>query len=188
MRNLLWACLLLSGCGYQWYAHTERPSVLIPYIRGDDDGSLTQEIARVLTTSGKATLASYTGDLRLQVSIASSQNQTVGYRKDKQKVSGEIRDNIVGCEGRRGLTIIAALYKGNSETPIKGPYTLTSYADYDYVDGDDIRDLIFTNSEGVPTKVLPFSLGQLEPVEAAQEATSKPLYTDLAQKIADTLF
>lgn len=188
MKHILWACLILSGCGYQWYAQTERPSVLVPYIRGDDDGSLTQEIARVLTTSGKAKLATHTGELRLQVSIVSSQNQTVGYRKDKQKVSGELRKNIVGCEGRRTLTATATLYKGNSETIVKGPYTLTAYADYDYVDGDDIRELVFTNSEGVPTKVLPFSLGQLEPVESAQEATSKPLYTELAQKIADTLF
>src|SRR4029077_19495678 len=97
----------------------------------------------------------------------SDQNQTVGYRRDKQKVSGKIRKNIVACEGRRALTATVTLYEGGSDTIAAGPYTITAESDYDYVDGDSIQDLAFINSHGVPTTVLPFSLGQLESIESA---------------------
>ncbi len=181
-----------SGCGYRWYPdfpnQEQRPSVVVPYAVGDDDGTLTSEVIRVLTASGIADVRSREGDFRLQIVVASGENQTVGYRRDKQKVSGEIKKNIVACEGRRNLSAEVTLFVRDSEKIAAGPYTIAADADYDYVDGDSIQDLAFINSDGIPVTVLPFSLGQLESIEAAQEAASKPLYEKLAQKIADTIF
>ena len=183
--------MLLSGCGYHWspdFPDNHRPTVVVPYIIGDDDGTFTAEVIRTLTATGIAKVQKATADYLLKICIGSDQNQTVGYRRDKQKVSGKIRKNIVACEGRRILTATVTLYEGSSDTIAAGPYTITADSDYDYVDGDSLQDLAFINSNGVPTTVLPFSLGQLESIESAQEATSRPLYERLAQKIADTIF
>jgi hypothetical protein len=171
--------ILLTGCGYQWMTD-EKITLSVPYVAGDLDGTLTSEIIRLLSAQGVAHIA-MTAEYRLEVQILDDQNHVVGYRKDPQKVSGKIRKDLVSSEGRRSVSAQVTLYRG--DTIIQGPYTLTADADYDYVDGDSLPDLAFTSSDGVFTTVLPFSLGQLESIESAQEATSSSLYTKLAQKI-----
>ncbi len=79
------------------------------------------------------------------------------------------------------------LKETSSDQIIQGPFIISADTDYDYVDGDSIQDLAFINSEGQSITVLPFSLGQLESIESAQESATKPLYRKLAQKIADTI-
>lgn len=185
------AAFSICSCGYRWtpeFSQKIRPSLVIPYAKGDDDGTLTAEVVRSITASGIANVVPYEGDFRLQISITNMQNQTVGYRRDRQKVSGEIKKNIVGCEGRRIIQAEVILFESDSEKIAAGPYQIVADTDYDYVDGDSFQDLTFVNSQGILTTVLPFSLGQLESVESAQEAASKPLYEKLAQKIVDTIF
>jgi hypothetical protein len=47
--------------------------------------------------------------------------------------------------------------------------------------------LTFINPAGTLVTVLPFSLGQLESVESAQEAAARPLYSRIAQKVVDAI-
>ncbi len=183
----LCALLCLTGCSYKWSSSQDLPSLSVSYIQGDEDGSLTAEVIRTLSASRIAQVIPGRGTLQLQVTLTSSQNQTIGYRRDKQKISGEIKKNIVSREGRKSLSAEISLIERTSQKVVFGPYTVTAESDYDYVDGDSIQDLSFVNSKGLPTTVLPFSLGQLEPIEAAQEATTKPLYRNLAQKMKDAL-
>lgn len=181
----------LGGCGYRWqpdFPTGIKPSISLSFISGDDDGTLTKEIIRTLVSSGIAYVRPDKGDYRLGVKVLSYQNQTVGYRKDRQKVTGEIRKNIVGCEGRNTVTVEATLYEKESDQVAFGPYTISAEVDYDYVDGDSLQDLTFINQEGNRIPVLPFSLGQLESVEAAQEASHRPLNEKLAKKIVDVIF
>lgn len=186
--HYLISLLFLCSCSYKWSPDQDQPTVAVPYIIGDDDGTLTSEIIRTITTYGLAKVQMNEADYLLKICIGCDQNQTVGYRRDRQKVSGKIRKNIVACEGRRAMTLTATLYEGTSDCIAAGPFTITADSDYDYVDGDSIQDLAFINSDGVSTTVLPFSLGQLEPAESAQEATTKLLYERLARKIAETIF
>lgn len=182
--------IFLSACGYRWqpeYPCETRPSITVPFATGDDDGSLTNEIIRTLSTSGVADVRHSHGDYRLQVVITGFNFETTGYRRDRQKISGEIKKNLVGCEGRKFMTVVATFYEGDSERIAYGPYQICEDSDYDYVDGDSLQDLAFINSFGVPTTVLPFSLGQLESSEQAQEAATRPLYRKIAQKIVDVI-
>jgi hypothetical protein len=190
MRFLVYL-FLLSGCGYRWHPDfptVSKPTITIPYVAGDGDGTLTSEIIRAVTSSGMAEVRHGQGDYRMQIAIVDSQSQTVGYRRDRQKVTGEIKKNIVSSEGRNTLTIEAALYEGSSDRIAYGPYRITAEADYDYIDGDSLQDLTFVTASGVPTTVLAFSLGQLESVEAAREAANHPLNEKLSQKIVDVIF
>lgn len=183
--------LVASACGYRWqldYPSTQRPTISVPFVVGDEDGVLTSEIIRALTASGLAEISHKESDFRLSIVLKEVKTETVGYRRDRQKISGKIKKNLLASEGRKTICAEAILYQGSSDQEAFGPYQISVDADYDYVDGDSIQDLAFINKEGAPVTVLQFSLGQLESIEAAQEAANRPLYEKLAQKIVDAIF
>lgn len=184
--NLLASLSVLGACGYRWQPESfQRPTVTVPFVSGDEEGTLTMEIIRALSSSGVAEVVSFGGTYKLQVSILNSTAENIGFRQDPQKVDGKVRINLLACEGRKTMVVEAALCQG--EQVAYGPYQITADAEYDYVDGDSIQDLTFVNPMGTVVTVLPFSLGQLESVESAQEAVTRPLYRRLAQKIVDAI-
>lgn len=188
MRWILF--LILSGCSYRWqpeFPESGRPTITVPFAAGDEDGAFTNEIVYAISASGLADVRRSQGDYRLQVAIVDTRFDTIGYRRDRQKITGEIKKNLVATEGRKSVVVEATLYEGDSDRIAFGPYRISSFSDYDYVDGDSFQDLTFVDPSGALVTVLPFSLGQLEPGEAAQEAATRPLYAHLAKKIVDAL-
>ncbi|HSX37416.1 MAG TPA: LPS assembly lipoprotein LptE [Chlamydiales bacterium] len=183
---------LLQGCGYQWqpkcFPNHVRPTIAVPYVSGDADGSLTQELIRSLVISGVGELRQWGADYRLQVTIVKAEGETIGYRRDRQQINGESKKNLLASEKRKTLCVEAALYEADSEKLLKGPFTIDARVDFDYVDGDSIQDLVFVDPHGVNQVVLPFSLGQLESGEAAEEAAMRPLRVWIAKKIIDAIF
>jgi hypothetical protein len=185
---LLLLSLSLAACGYRWqpdFPDESRPTVSVPFAIGDEEGLFTAEIVNALSRSGLVNVRQTEGEYRLQATILAGGNEPIGFRRDPQKVHGKIRKNLLACEGRRSMTIEALLFKGCEVA--YGPYLITVDADYDYVDGDSIQDLTFINPAGELVTVLPFSLGQLESIESAQEAALVPLYAKAAQKIVDAI-
>lgn len=186
--SLLLSFSLLTSCGYHWtpdYPNGMRPSISIPFASGDEEGFLTTEIALSLSSSGIADVVPTGGDYELNVRVIGCQIDNIGFRIVPQKVDGEVRNNLRPTEGRKNLTVEASLCSGGEL--IYGPYVVVADADYDYVDGDSIRDLTFVNPAGTTLTVLPFSLGQLEPIDSAEFAALKPLYQRIAQKIVDAI-
>ncbi len=186
--NLLISFILLSGCSYHWqptFPYGTRPTITVPFVSGDEDGTLTAQIIDSLSESGLVDVVSFGGDYELRVSIVGEGDDKIGFRVDPQKIKGKVRKTLLSSEGRRTMSIEAALYTG--EEIAYGPYKLSAEAEYDYVDGDSIQDLTFINPAGEVVTVLPFSLGQLESVESAKQASAKPLYRGLAQKIVDLI-
>jgi hypothetical protein len=188
-----WSCfsllLLLSSllsCGYRWepdYSHATRPTLNIPFISGDEDGFLTHAITKALGASGLVEIVSSDGDYQLQVLLLDNQSDKIGFRIDPQKIDGKVKKRLLAAEGRKTIIVEATFLK--NEKPIYGPYKITADADYDYVDGDSLQDLTFITTKGQVETVLPFSLGQLEPWESAQEAARSPLFESLGQKMVD---
>jgi hypothetical protein len=184
VKKSLLLLLSLASCGYQWQT-SERPTVSIPFIAGDDDGSLITEITHTLASSGLMRIVSQGGAYMLKVTIKDNANEIIGYRIDPQKVNQEVIEQLLATEGRKTTTLEFSLLQ-NNEIAL-GPYKVQASSEYDYVDQDSLPDLVFTTPDGSTQVSLPFSLGQLESMEAAQEAATRPLYTRLAQKIADVL-
>jgi hypothetical protein len=184
--------LVLTGCGYRWQPETSHeeggPTISVPYVLGDADGSLTAEIVRALAVSGFGKVRQWGAQYRLQVSIAGAEGQTIGYRRDRQEISGESQKNLVASERRKTIAVKAAVVESESNKLFLGPFRIEGYADFDYVDGDSIQDLVFIRPKGISQVVLPFSLGQLESSEAAEEAAMRPLYVQIAKKIVDSIF
>lgn len=179
--------LFLCSCGYQWAPKEDRFTVAVPFVIGDEDGALTQELIWALSRSGLAKVKGADANYRLEVQIVEGKNDTVGFRRDKQIVDGKSGKNLLACEARKTVGVEVTVFKRDEQEAVLGPFKVTADADYDYVDGDSIQDLTFTDSQGQFITVLPFSLGQLESTESAQEAATKPLYRSLAQKIVDAI-
>ncbi len=186
-KLLLSSLLLFSSCGYRWTAESpELPRVTVPFIAGDEQGILTAEVISALSGSGLVRIASHHPQYRLQVCLLKQNNETIGFRRDKQKVhGGKVQKNLLAAEARRVVEAEVSLHRVDTGELAWGPYQLAADADYDYIDGDSIEDLTFTTPSGIPTTVLPFSLGQLEPVESAQEAANRTVYRRLSKKIVD---
>lgn len=189
----LFLFIVLTSCGYRWQPecpneNDSRPTISVPYVSGDADGSLTAEIVRALAASGVGEVQQWGARYQLQVSIVAAEGQTIGYRRDRQQISGESQKNLVASERRKTMAVKAALYESQSGKIISGPFRIEAYSDFDYVDGDSIQDLVFIASNGIRQVVLPFSLGQLEPSEAAEEAAMRPLYVKIAKKIIDSIY
>lgn len=189
-----WFCLLLllAGCGYRWqpegFSLGPRPTISVPYVPGDADGSLTSEIVRAVAISGIGEVRQWGAQYELKVSIAGAEGETIGYRRDRQQISGESQKNLVASERRKTMSLHVELQEAESGKIACGPFRIEAYADYDYVDGDSIQDLVFVGPNGVSQVVLPFSLGQLESNEAAEEAAMRPLNIQIAKKIVDAIF
>jgi hypothetical protein len=190
LRVLAFCMSLVTGCGYH-FDHSEREgraiSVSVPYIKGDLEGHLNAELIRALTHSGHFDCVQNGGELLLEVAIIGDGDDRIGYRFDRNPESGELRDNIVGTENRRTIIAVITLIDSYTHTTLLGPQTVKMHADYDYVDSNSIRDLTFITINGVPEKVLDFSLGQLDSVDGAYDDTSTVIYRNLAQKIVDGL-
>ena len=190
MKSLRFFSLILvfSSCSYRWqpdFPKEGRPTISIPFIQGDEDGTLTSEIIGAISSSGVADVRSHSGEYTLEIAIVSEASEKIGFRVDPQKVHGEVKKNLLASEGRRSITIEMTLCLGGEV--VNGPYRITADADFDYVDGDSIQDLTFVNTGGATLTVLPFSLGQLESNESAALAATKPLYRSLAQKVVDAI-
>ncbi len=190
--QLLLSSLLLiaSGCGYQWQRDLplgHRPVIAVPFIPGDEDGLLTGEIISRLASSGLAKVSASKGDYRLALTMIGNCNTQIGYRRDPQKIKNNIQKNLLAAELRKTIDVEVTLFHGSTEDIAYGPYKISAWADFDYVDGDSYQDLTFKGASGVSMPVLPFSLGQLEDVESAELAAVKPLYSKLAQKIVDVI-
>ncbi|MCE5316517.1 MAG: LPS assembly lipoprotein LptE [Parachlamydia sp.] len=182
---LLFLCCFCS-CGYQWMTSAGDRTVSVPYITGDEDGSFTAELIRQLCSSGQAEVVSQ-GRYRLNVAIVQEASDAIGFRRDPQKIKGKIRRHLTENEVRKSISADVSLVEGSSERLVFGPVRVSAYVDCDYVDGDSIQDLQFKDSRKVEHVVLPFSLGQLEPSEAAEEAARRPLYQNLSRKIVDVM-
>lgn len=185
------SCLLLtSGCGYHFdggEGEGRTVTISVPYIKGDLEGHLNAELVRALGNSGHFDCVQNGGELQLDASIIGDGDDRIGYRFDRNPESGELRDNIIGTENRRTMIALVTLIETSTHATVLGPQTVKAHVDYDYVDSNSIRDLTFITKQGVPEKVLDFSLGQLDSVDGAHDDTSTRIYRYLAQKIVDGL-
>ncbi len=181
------AALLLFtvSCGYHWQPDSSIPSISLPFIEGDEEGQLTNEVAHAIALSGIGELQSHGGAYRLQIALCDSCSETIGFRRDRQKVDGKNKKNMLACEARKTIAAEVTLFRESSQEIVFGPEKIEADIDFDYVDNDCYKDLTFVDPEGFTQAVLPFSLGQLEPYESAQDAAMCPLYRNLAQKIVD---
>lgn len=176
-----------SSCGYQTTASDDKTSISVPYVEGDAQGQFTSELIRQLTNSDLYTFVKKDGDLCLKVSIVGDKNDIVGFQYDLTTTKGKIERNLMAEENRRTLTAQVTLTDTSTEEVVLGPLKITASTDYDYIDVNSLKTVSFINEQGKREKTISFSLGQLDSIEGAQDAALTPIYSQLAQKIAQAL-
>lgn len=188
-RAILFFTFFLTACGYRFSSseNSDPITISVPYIKGDTtDGKLTDAIARAVSNSSKFLFVSGHSMRILKVALIQDEREKIGYRYDRHPISGKLQHNLVPTEVRRIIRAEVTVLDGISEEIMLGPVIVTASSEFDYVNSDNLHDLTFFNNGKLET-VLNFSLGQLDSIEGAEDNALDPLYSELAEKIADGL-
>ncbi len=186
---LVFLCIL-SSCGYRYSLDepvdgslSKEVSITVPYISGDSEALLNNELVYQLASSGNFRVVQTGGDLLLKVEILSDSHDRIGFRYDRDNTGAHLERNLLGVEDRRSVVVAVSLLDGVSGSLLFGPENVKAYADYDYTDPGSPRDLLFAKKE----PIMPFSLGQLDSGEGAYDAAAKPVFRKLSHKIVGGL-
>lgn len=176
--------LVLPSCGYHTISSADRPTLSIPYVRGDEEGFLTNAVIAEINRTGLYDYVGSGGELELKIALVGNGEEVIGFRYDRSEKKGKLEQNLLATENRRSSAAEITLYRESEDEPILGPIVVTATTEYDYIDVSTIRELAFTTPSGKLEKVIDFSEGQLDSIEGAQDNALSPLYDDLAKKIA----
>jgi hypothetical protein len=187
MKNKLWVlCILLSACGYHTVNVEDKPLVGVPFIQGDVDGGFTQVFTEQLAGSSIADYVHSNYRYEIRVKMDSKEPERVGFKYDR-KPDGTLKPNLIGTETRKKLGATVEVFDQIYEKTIWGPVSFDSFADFDYVDSDNVYEMSFINQYGIREQVFSYSLGQLNTIEGAQDAAAYMVYRLLSKKIVDEL-
>lgn len=185
-RSSLLFLLFFASCGYH-IESGEKIAISVPYVQGDIEGMLTNEIVRNLSTTTQFQYTQGDGNWLLQAKILSFGDDRIGYRYDRDDVSGKRRTNVVGVENRLSLCVELSIVSCATGKCILGPKIVKADTEYDYYDPNSLKDVSFTNNLGIRQTSVGFSLGQLDSVEGAHNDAYLPLFQNLAKKIVEGL-
>jgi len=183
----LFILLGLAGCGYQT-ERGEKIAISVPYVVNDYEGALTEALARAISRTANFNYTQDEGDWILKAKVLRTNNDRIGYRYDRDDKSGKLRDNIIGTENRKEMSVEVSVISAATGKLIAGPQIIKADAEYDYVDPNSLQDLSFIDpATGRRATSIAFSLGQLDSVGTAGEDATYPIFKKLAQKIVDGL-
>lgn len=173
--SFLAIALSSTSCGYQMgTGETLSPcrTMQVPLVKGDIDGSLTQEVVKELAQRGCLLSQSNTCNLVLHIELLEIWDEDIGFRYDRNK-KGKLTHSIVPVETRVFAKAEVYLEDGLRGCTLLGPVRIEAWHDYD-------NDYYYSQN-GVNV----FSLGELSDYETSKEAAKRPLYRALSRKIAD---
>lgn len=175
--TLLLLALLLSSCHYRFDSGElaqHFSTVSIPYAEGDEDGDLTTQLIRTLSTSSSLRYQPKDGDLILKVKIAELRDENIGFNYDRKR-HGELRKYLIPKETRLNAVVELTVVEAKTGEIIRGPTRIWGSVDFDhdYYSSRRAANII--------------SLGQLNDIDAAKDIAIHPLNRVLAEKIVDYL-
>lgn len=177
MIKFLWIllCCLLTGCQYH-FGYGDLPerynTITIPYVQGDNEGQLTAEVIKSISTSGAFRYVPYGGELTLLIQLVEVDDENIGFRYYRNK-QGCLKNWLIPTETRlSGIAEVTVLDSSTNQI-LLGPTCVKASVDFDH-DYYSSRNAINI-----------FSLGQLSDIDAGQEAAMDPLNRRLAEKITD---
>lgn len=178
------------SCRYHFdSAHQESfasRTISIPYIEGDVNCVLSDELVKAIATSGIYRYTSCGGELELKVMVIEEKRVPIGWKYQKE-VSGKLKDELIGTEARLEMLATVSLVHRSTGDSIWGPISFSSSIDYDYYEPDCIEDLSFVMPPYGRQTSVQFSLGQLDSFEGAHTGATSFLSKELAKKIVKQL-
>lgn len=144
----------------------------VPFIKGDQNGSLTAEVIKQMSLSGFSYSCSGE-DLIIQIELIEFNDENIGFRYDRNKKGRIIKSrSIIPTETRitASAQVTVIDISGNI---LLGPTKISANLDFDHD--------YYSSRNGINI----FSLGQLDDYDAAYDAVYQPLVKALARKIVD---
>lgn len=166
---------VVTSCGYrfgQGVVPSSYQTISVPYVCGDQDGSLTAAIINDFEKSGGLRFRSSGAQLVTKIKLIDLCDENIGFRYDHDK-KGRRTKSVVPTETRIRAVVELCVIDVCSQKVILGPVILSSSVDYDHD--------YYSSRDGINT----FSLGQLSDIDEAREAVKTPLYRALARKIVE---
>ena len=172
---LLLSTLTLHSCGYS-FGHgglSERyASITIPHALGDTRGLLTTALTHEIAKTGDLKIRRTDGALLLLVELVDDRRENMGFRYATEEPDTDtLTRRLVVDEERLSVLARVTLVESATGEIVWGPQYITEFADYD----------LDPNSN--PANILQFSMGQLAPIEVAEETAEAALYRKLATRI-----
>jgi hypothetical protein len=165
----------LASCHYQFgrgELAQRYATISVPYAEGDQEGDLTTQVIKNLSTSGAFRYVNTGGDLILKIKLIEVRDENIDFRYDRKK-RGKLKHSIIPTETR--LTVLAevSLIESGTGQMIRGPTQITASTEFDHT--------YYSTRDEINV----FSLGQLTDIDAAQDAAMHPLNRHLAERIVD---
>lgn len=173
-----------SSCRYS-LGGGERIAISVPYVVGDFEGELTDSLIWAIARTPSFKYCHGEGNWILTAKILGTDNERIGYRYDQDEKTKVLKNNLLGIENRKTITVEITVTSSATGEKIIGPQVIKASADYDYADPNSLADLSFENFNGKRATAIDFSLGQLDTVGSAGEDAIYPIYRRLAQKIVE---
>lgn len=163
-----------SSCGWHLANNEEnrgRLALTIPYVSGDSDGLMTQELVGQVERQGAFSFAQQGAPLELKVELLDSESSNIGFRYDPDKLA-DGKQKIIPNEVRRKILAKVTIIDTASQKVLLGPAHILGSIDFDHQ--------YYNLSHNINN----FSLGQLTDIDTTYDVVEIPLYRNLAQKIA----
>ncbi|MDR3624022.1 MAG: LPS assembly lipoprotein LptE [Chlamydiales bacterium] len=169
--------LFFCSCGYRLGSSScldTNKTIMIPYVRGDLDGTFTQELIKQVSRTTELRYVSSCADYILCVTFVDRKEDAIGYRYERT-YENQLGKRLVASEERVTLIAKVELMDFRTKKVIAGPFCIADSINYDFA------------PETSPQNDTTFSLGQLDFKPAAVDAARAPLHRSLAKKIVDYL-
>jgi len=171
---LLSLTILTSSCG--WHLANEgsekhRSAIAIPYVHGDGDGMMTQELVHHVERQGTFSYVQNDAPLELKVELLDSESSNIGFRYDPEKLQNG-KHKIIPSEVRRKILARVSVIDTATQKVLLGPAHILGSVDFDHQ--------YYNLSHNINT----FSLGQLTDIDTTYDVVEIPLYRNLAKNIA----
>ncbi|MEC7839630.1 MAG: hypothetical protein VX777_06290 [Chlamydiota bacterium] len=147
-------------------------TISVPYVVGDEDGSLTAAIVSEIEKNGGLAYSNGAGQLKLTVKIVDLRDQNIGFRYDRDS-RDRLTDSIIPTETRLTAAAEICLIECLTGKVLIGPLIISANVDFDHD--------FYSSRNGINI----FSLGQLTDIDAARDSVKVPLNETLAKKIVE---
>lgn len=162
--------LFLASChGYVLQQPASSASVEVPFVPGDEEGLMTQEIILALQRSGFQVASP--GRFELKLELESKHTRVLGYAYSHDD-KGNLTTSLSPNEARINTRYRVSLIDKHLEEVVAGPDLLDTSVDYDH------------EIEEVPYNSVQASMGQLNVGSEAQIGAQSTLGRKLAKEVA----
>jgi hypothetical protein len=149
-------------------------TISIPFACGDNSGFFTQELIKAVACYSNFDYSSSSAQYLLDVKLDCIKSEPIGFRYE-QNYEGILGKRLVASEEQLTLKAEVTLKKCRNHQVVIPTFCVLETIEFDF------------EPETSPQNQTSYSMGQLDFLNAAEDAAKIPLYRNISKKIVDYL-